>query len=344
MGFEYASTGKIVKMYIDENGFNASDLANASNVSIRTIIRLYNDETPLSFNVAVGLNKLIPEISTDFIVSYDSKYQFYKKELEKKDDCVKISEVISKYKMKKLYKTEASNELLLFDKAKEIFGLDNIKNGYYVDVSGLSYCFNIAEGVKDTTPLIWLKAAYEEYKKDSELLIFNNDAFEKEIKTLKIRSNTSDIKSTIYNMRSFCKKCGINFYFRPSIPGARIKAVAVKDTDGYIYIFVSDLFKCIENIWLSFVHECMHIKENDFDVLENCNDSFIDVDENYIDQKAIEFFIGADYTNDDLKDIESIAKLSRDTNTPLSITVEIARFIKQNYSDYTLNKYIHYFK
>ena len=94
--------------------------------------------------------------------------------------------------------------------------------------------------------------------------MFDYDKFAEEFKEIKKISGTTNIKTTIFNMKTFCESCGINFYFRPSIPNSRVKAVAIKDKEDRIFIFVSDLFKRIENLWISFVHERIHIFNQDF--------------------------------------------------------------------------------
>lgn len=339
------STGKIIKMYLSENDLDASMLADASNVSLRTIIRILNDERPIGMDVAIGMNKLIPEISPDFLVSYDSKYQLQKRIIEKENGDINVSEVISHYHMKKLYKDLADDELALFEKAKAIFGIENIENRYKVNVDELSFCFSLANGEKDNNHLIWLKTAYEECVSERELLKFDEESFLSSFQTIKEKTFALDIKSALYNMNSFCKKSGINFYYRKSIPSARVKAVAVRDKKGFIYIFVSDLFKCVENLWLAFIHECIHIKNRDFDKVQRIKDNLgADlIDENYVDEESIGFFIG-DATSIDYSSIDSLISLSNQTNSPLNIVVEIARYKTNNYSNQVFNKYIHYYK
>lgn len=347
MAIKMVSTGTIIKMYLEENKVSAAEAAEASNVSLRTILRVLNDESKLSADIAIGLNRLLPEISAEYLLSYDSQYQLQKKIVEKTNNDISISKVLIAYQMKKLYKDLANDEISLFEKTKNVFGLDNIINDCYIDVDDLSYCFSLANGERNNH-LIWLKAAYEDCKKSSDYLALNFDqqVFDKNFDSLKGRTFTNDLRTTIYNMKSFCKRCGINFYYRPSIPGARVKAVAVKDKEGKVFIFVSDLFKCIENLWLAFIHECEHIKNKDFEKQANVKKDLIDssIDENYIDEKAIEFFIGNDYAIDNMKNINYIIALAERTKSPVSIVTEIARFKNNNYVDSAFNKYIHYYK
>ena len=347
MAIKLVSTGTIIKMYLEENKVSAAQVAEASGVSLRTVLRVLNDESKLGSDVALGINKLLPEIHADYLLSYDSQYQLQKKMIERDNNGVNISKVLINYQMKKLYKDLANDEITLFEKAKEVFGIDNITNDCFVDTNDILYCFSLANGERNNH-LIWLKAAYEDCKNSGDYLAldFDQSAFDACFSTLKSKTFTNDLRTTLYNMKSFCKKCGINFYYRSSIPGARVKAVAVKDKDNRVFIFVSDLFKCIENLWLAFIHECEHIKNKDFDKQDNVKKDLIDssIDENYIDEQAIEYFIGNDYSVEDLSKVDSIIVLAEKTESPVSIVAEIARFKTNIYSDQSLNKYIHYYK
>ena len=346
MPVKIVSTGSIIKMYLLENEISLERVAEEANLSLRTIMRVLNDECKLNVEIAIAINKLIPEIKPDFLLSYDSQYQLQKKLIEKENFGLNINKVIGNYQMKKLYKSLSNDDIALFEKAKEIFGLENIKNNYSVNLNNLHYCFSLAKGEKNH--FIWLKAAYEDYKSSVSFKkrTFDKIAFKKNFDSLKSKTFTNDLNTTLYNMMSFCNKCGINFFRRSSIPGARVKAAAVLDDEGQVYIFVSDLFKCIENLWLAFIHECEHIMNDDFDKMVNYDEELSDteIDENFIDEKAIQYFIGENYDINMLSSIDKIISLGEKTNSPVSIIAEIARFKNKCYSDQNLNKYIHYYK
>lgn len=347
MGLNIASTGSIIRMYLEANNISALEVSEASGVSLRTVIRVLNDERPLDYDIAYGIHALIPDIEIDFLMNYNLKYQLQKKTIEKENFNVDINKVINAYHLKKLYKKDAGDELKLFEKAKQIFGIDNILDNCKVDMDGLSFCFSLAKGEQENRHLIWLKASYMECvaNSDDNLLQFNKESFIKCFNDLKTKTFTSDKDSTIYNMKSFCKKTGINFYYRESIPGARVKATALKDKKNRVFIFVSDLFKCIENLWLAFIHECIHIKNDDFDKVNNIKEDsdFEAVDENYVDEKAILFFV-PDYSFDDFTNVSKICRLAQINNAPVNIVMEIARFKTHTYGQNDINKYIHYYK
>jgi plasmid maintenance system antidote protein VapI len=91
------STSEMVKNYMEANGVNASQLASASGVSLRSVYRFLNEESKLSKKIASGLNSLIPEISISFLMVYDAKYQTQKDAEQPQDkDNEKKPEIIHK--------------------------------------------------------------------------------------------------------------------------------------------------------------------------------------------------------------------------------------------------------
>ena len=73
------STSKMIGTYLQENSITLEQLADASGVSIITIQRLFNEESKLPYDVAKGVNALIPEIGVEFLMNYDVKYQSQKR-------------------------------------------------------------------------------------------------------------------------------------------------------------------------------------------------------------------------------------------------------------------------
>ncbi|MDX9757327.1 MAG: hypothetical protein RBT52_07515, partial [Sulfurimonas sp.] len=221
------STGQIINGYLEENGKTLYDLAHNSKVSARSIYRLLNDECKLSDSVALGMNALIPEVSAEFLLSYDAKYQLQKTMFEKDNDVVDLEKHIDFFKMKKLYPEIKNDSFSLFEKAKEIFGHKNVLENKIDASSFLSYQYSQAKNQDENSALIWLVATYKEFVnlQPSGLLSFNRNTFVDAFSSLSSLCGATSIKSTIFNMRDFCETCGINFYFRPSIPNSRVKSV-----------------------------------------------------------------------------------------------------------------------
>lgn len=69
------STGKLINEYLESNKHTASELAEKSGVSLNDVLLILSDKKKVSEEIADGLHKLIEEISPDFLMKYDSKYQ-----------------------------------------------------------------------------------------------------------------------------------------------------------------------------------------------------------------------------------------------------------------------------
>ena len=77
------STAEMIRGYMDANDVSVKALSEASGLSERTVYRFLGDEGKLSKRIAQGLNNLIPEISLEFLMTYDAKYQLQKNTQQK---------------------------------------------------------------------------------------------------------------------------------------------------------------------------------------------------------------------------------------------------------------------
>lgn len=345
MNEKIVSTGQMLETYLVSNNITLDMLAKKANVSWRTIYRIINDQTRINFNIANAINELIPEIKIEFIMAYDGVYQARKKAIEKNLGYSNIDEIILENRLSKFYPKYKKDKFALISIQKNIFDNDN-KNCNSI-LSRLKYSFCKAKGSNEDVSLEWLALSFREYCiiNDDNLLKFDNRIFDIEFRRIKDYIATSSIDSAIFNMDNFCKKCGINFYFRENVAGSRIKAVTIKDSYGRVFIFVSSLFKCLENLWISFVHECKHIQLDEINGLDkeypNGKNEFY---ENYIAEESIHFFVG-DKMNDnrDYK-VDEIVDISKNCNVQSSIVAEIARYRSKDYCNSDINGYIHYYK
>ena len=335
-------TGKMIQTYLAANGYTIQNLAESSKSSIRTIYRIFNDECKLSYEVAVGINTLIPEISVEFLMTYDTKYQLQKKQLELKNGIENLDKVVEHYKLKKLFPELSKDKKALIERAKEVFGIKNIQSGENEMPWLVSVNYSLANNADDFVKTLWLQTAYRECC-EKEMLEFDRNGFLKEFDSIKQLSGTSNYEMTIFNIKMFCKKCGLNYHLRNSIPNSRIKAVTVKDNDGRIIILMSDLFKCVENLWIAFVHELEHIKKEDYNMLGLYSDEARDENENYVSEETARYFIGDLY--DDIKtcDIETVFNICKQCNVPQGIVAEIVRFKTGDYKNRQVNSLLNFY-
>lgn len=71
-------TSDIVKMYFEENNLSINDLYNSGLVFKDEVNRFFNGDYKLNKSLASAINKLLPELSVDFLLNYDKKYNLDK--------------------------------------------------------------------------------------------------------------------------------------------------------------------------------------------------------------------------------------------------------------------------
>lgn len=337
------STGEMIAWFLDNNDLTINQLAEASGVTPKTVYRVINEGAKLSNKIALGLHNLLPGIKIEDIVAYDAKFQFEKQQYEQTStNSLSTNELIKKFHLKKLYPELKNKPIELIKKAGECLG--NTINNNAPDLDGLRYAFSKANNSDNTSSEIWLCAAYHECLAllHNQPLEFKQPIFDSLFYEIKQFSDTDDINSTLYNMKKICKKIGINFYFRSSITNSRIKAVSVSDKDGNVFLFVSDLFKSIEILWLAFVHEMIHIKNGDVfkpGIGETCSKE----EEKEINLDSEKYYIEKDVDWSTINTQESIASLAKETNAPAGIIAELSRYHNQCYTNYAVNNFIHYY-
>ncbi len=337
----------MIKTYLEENHVSIQELSEKSGVSQRSIYRILSDESELSTSVALAIHELIPEIKVEFLVSYNAKYQMQKQKIEQENGTSNLNQVFKYFRYEKLYPNEKQSEAEKLEKLFNIFGKDvvNSMNVQSCPEFANAY-FSKAKGAQNDASLIWFKAAEYDYRQTIKTpLSFNKIEFDKMLPSLKEWLNCGDFESFYFNLELFCKTCGINYLKRGSLPNSRIKAMSFKDKDGNVYLFLSDLFKCLENQILTFVHECIHISKGDLDLAKSLTSEENIANENYVDQSSADFFIGKD-GYDGLKKgddaIASIASIALDKKVSLGVVSEIYRYKFSDYSNAAVNKMIHY--
>lgn len=334
---DFVDTGTVIKTYMEENDITIEDLANASDVSIKTIYRILNNQSKLNYKVASGINKLIPEITEDFLMSYDAKYQVQIKKKEDKFGIDNLREFIDGLQLRKLYPDIANDENALIEKGMRIVNSD-------CNVFGNVFNFDVAKNAKKDERDIWIKATYEDYLDNcgNNLLDFDENKFNLVFSEVLKYCGTTNEDMTIFNMQALSKKCGINFFYRASIPNSRIKGVVFKN-NGRIFIFISDLFKCIERLWISYVHEFIHIKNKDYDNSVFVIDEIKSVNEERIKDETVNYFIRDGYDDINVCDLLTVYRIAEQNSIPKGIAAYLVRNKTSIFNNADVNNLIHYY-
>ena len=353
MSIQWVSTGEMIRGYLSGSGFNVTTLVKESGLSMKTISLLLNDKIKMPLEVAEAMHRLIPEISEEFLVVYDAKYQLQKAKFEKEMEVEDLDGLIDFYQLRKLYPSIKSKSEL-FKLGEEIFG-DCFKS-YSFDFALepiRSYAFSKASNPVEKAGLAWVSAAYYDYLQENELKTFNKKVFDEYYSQILEICNSMTYEGMMDTIKVFCEETGINFYWRKSIPNARIKGISFVDENNHYFIILSDLFKCVENTWYTFIHECMHISNGDItkEIEYQLNKKEkVEENERFIDDNVLELVMGKQLKNQISKkqptfnNVEQMNEIYQQRkNAPINMIAEGIRYLTNTYNNGFLNSYIHYY-
>ena len=234
------------------------------------------------------------------------------------------------------------DKIRLFNHASSILGKENLLNGTLQNIAPPNaVLFSKANKADDEISNLWVTVAYNEarQKYGNGIRRFNHDKFLEMLNYVKILSKAVTEEQMMSNIEDFCEECGINFLYRASIPNSRVKGATIKDADGNVFILMSNLFKCIERFWLSFIHEILHIKTGDLDK----NRNLIDEEEKKVDENVIAFLVDRDMTDPRNYSNAEIRSIAQKHNIAVGLVAEITRYRSGDYNNYNINSLIHYF-
>lgn len=331
------STGKYISILLRENGLDAGKLAMASEVSERTVARILNDQARVSVKIADGLHALISGFEPTFILEYDAMYQ-YQKERERRE--LNLSEkeaddIIRAFNLRKLIPEYASDKVQLLRRAKDVFGLENLRNRNIDScMEGFSSVgfFGTEGNYPDAGFLekVWVVHAYKDALDDLEIREFAPDAFRDAFESVREFCFATTWELALFNMEEFAFKAGINFCLAPSVPNLRVKGASLQDREGRVFVFISDLVRSVEDALITFVNELLCIKK---DVL-----GASDLAEN----SAERFFLGHETGRIvAVRDIREVAVIADKCRAPKGIVAEIVRHKTSVFNDRSINSFIH---
>ena len=120
MGAFLVPTGRIIKEYLDERGISQKDLAHRIDVSEKHLSNLLNGKTRLTEDMALKLERVMPDVGAGYWLNYEAKYQEYlarKKEQEWLEG-LDLKAIAERFRFKEVFKgakmtlTEQAIEML----------------------------------------------------------------------------------------------------------------------------------------------------------------------------------------------------------------------------------------
>ncbi len=338
---------EIVAVYLEENNFTINDLITIGGISRATAYNFLAGKQDMTFKIAAAVNKLIPEISIEFLLNYQVKYTCYIKKFENNNNIDNAKDLISFFCLDKLYPDLKNNDVKLCQKGIEIFGSEAFHAKRF-ELEGLPRLgLSIAKNNQYNATFSWIinslyKAKKENKNRREKVVNYNN--LNHILMNIGQYCGTTTIEETVSVFELVANLVGFNFYFCKSIPNSRVKGICIKLEDKNVFILLSDLFCNIENLWLTFIHELMHIKDNSFYDYERESEAKKDLLELKVDEDVIKLLTREWEINPADNLLTNAYSLSETSNIPVGVSAELVRSMTKIYNDRNLNSLIHTFK
>lgn len=347
MTIEMVKTSNMLKLYLEENNFTINDLLKVTDVSSATLYNFFAGRGKFTYKIALGINKLMPELSIPFLMKYDAEYNAYVSEFTTQNNIKNPKELISYFSLDKFYPEFKGSDIDLCKIGMNVFGKENFINKRidFSEVSG--YAFAKASKPNEVIACTRVKNTLVNAKKVNtnwERKKLDYEALNYVLNNIYMYSATTTIEETKDTFELIANEIGINYYFANSVPNSRVKGVSVLTNEGSVFVLVSDLFHCIENLWLTFIHELIHIKTNDFYNSLSIGDGKAESIERKVEEDVAELLIGNFQFNKNISLIENAYEMSNVRKIPVGLAAELIRSKTNTYSNRDLNGLVHIYK
>lgn len=347
-------TGNIIKEYLNEYEITQKDLSKRTGLSEKHISHLLNGDSRLTEDVALKLEKVLPNIPASYWLNYETKYQEYlarqKEEIKlDKEDLEKISK---RFRFKEVFK---ELDWSLKKQAIEMLKLLKISDFSNFDATydNLSVNF-LQDGGEKEAIAIWINLCESEIEiqnKDLKDIEYDSKKFLTNLDLFKKLAYNNNVEQSLISCRKLFNKLGVYFVVCEAITNSKVRGV-LTTYKNHPTIYISKRFKTHDHIWFAIMHEVGHLIKHydakDINISYDTDDMSVDVKENEANKFARNYFIEEiDYNkfinNKDFSD-KAISKFSQEHKILEGILVarlqhdRIIENDKLNYKKININK------
>ncbi len=277
--------GDIIIRYLDSLGWNQEDLAEITNVSVKTISQIINHKQSISIEMAKMLSKAFNN-NPEFWLNLDNQYRLQLVNMDSKEDCAAIKAKIRKYMP--VLEIQKNKWVSISDKTangykatfREIWGTD------YTDISvyekAPQYAARQKKEDKDYTrfySLTWYKIAQNRVKRIS-IPSYDRSKLEeiqKEFSTFTLLPDGINVLVDALN------KAGVKFLYQKHLQRTYLDGACFFDGDNPVIVYTGRYDRS-DHFWFTIAHEISHIllhfgKKDSTYILDNFEDEEEDMRE-----------------------------------------------------------------
>lgn len=252
--------GEVIKEYLDDRDMTQKEVAQRTGVSEKHISNLLNGKTRLTEDMALKLEKVMPDVPASFWLNYEVRYQEHvAREKEKYSlEGIDLKMISERFHFREVFKRSKKP---LVEQAIDMLKLLGVTSfDRYKAALPLGMEFMQDDG-EDEASVVWIKLceqAVEEQNKCLDDVPFDQEALKESFGRLKNIALNPDIDDSIKSCRKCLNKCGIYMVVVPAIVNSKIRGV-LTTYKGHPAIFISKRFKTHDHVWFTIVHELAHL-------------------------------------------------------------------------------------
>lgn len=255
------ATGVIVKEYLEEKNISQKELSKILGISERYVSDILNGKRELTEDIAMALEKVLPEIPASYWLNLESKYREF---LERENDKDKLGnynlEKISKrFKFSEVFKglnwdlAKQASEMLKILKINKFDVFDSTYSNLQVDF--------FEDGGEKEAIAIWLSLCEEEadlQSEDIEGIDYSHERLEEKLHLFKKIAYNNNLDNTLKSCKKLCNQLGIYFVELEAISNSKVRG-ALLTYNNHPAIFISRRFKSHDHVWFAIAHELGHL-------------------------------------------------------------------------------------
>ena len=251
-------TGRVIKSYLDEYGISQKELSARTGVSEKHLSHLLNGSSRLTEELALKLEKVLPEVPASYWLNYETKYRealAREKASMLPFSAEELESLAKRFSFKEVFRDldwdvqKQANEMLSLLKICDYSNFEKTYSNLVVpDEESLE------------SVVIWLNLCREqaELQDDEISAAFDPKTVRKLLPKLKAIAENEDAACSLANARKWLNNKGVYLVIQDAITNSKVRGALTYHRKKPA-IFLSLRFKTHDHAWFALAHEIGHL-------------------------------------------------------------------------------------
>ena len=252
--------GEVIKEYLDARGLTQKEVSKRIGVSERHLSKMLNGKTRLTEEMALKLEKLMPDVPARFWLNYEVKYQEHlaREKEEHELEVLDLRGIAERFHFKEALGMGRAPLVEQAISMLKLLGVSTFDRYRYAIPGGIEF---MQDGGEDEAVVVWLKLCEEEVAEQNDVEgspEYSEDALRSVLPMLKDVASNTDFFASLKSCRMLLNSVGVFLVYRKAIGNAKVRG-ALTAYEGHPTIYISGRYKTHGDAWFSIGHELGHL-------------------------------------------------------------------------------------